>query len=37
MTTKFDPIAVGDKIAGHLAKADKAAAAHREHSSSSIP
>jgi hypothetical protein len=32
MTTIFDPIAVGDKIAGHLAEADKAFAANREHS-----
>jgi hypothetical protein len=32
MTTEFDPIAVGDKIAGHLAMADKAVAANREHS-----
>jgi hypothetical protein len=32
MTTNFDPIAVGDEIAGHLAEADKAAAAKHEHS-----
>jgi hypothetical protein len=30
--SKFDPIAVADKIAGHLAEADKADAAKREHS-----
>jgi hypothetical protein len=32
MTTNFDPIAVGDEIAGHLVEADKAAAANHEHS-----
>jgi hypothetical protein len=32
MTADFDPIAVADKIAGHLAEADKADAANREHS-----
>jgi hypothetical protein len=30
--SEFDPIAVADKIAEHLAEADKAVAAHREHS-----
>ena len=30
--TEFDPIAVGDEIAGHIAEADKAIAANREHS-----
>jgi hypothetical protein len=29
---KFDPIAVGDKIAAHIAKADEAVSANREHS-----
>jgi hypothetical protein len=30
--TEFDPIAVGDRIAGHIAEANKAIDAYREHS-----
>jgi hypothetical protein len=30
-SAKFDPIAVGAKIAGHIAEADKVIAANREH------